>query len=78
MEPPKAVRIPKWIDVLCGQLMKEVGAKNFSDYVRGLILKHARTLDVAIPPESEQDWPEWIKKPQKPIRQLPKNEIEPF
>jgi ribosomal protein L13E len=78
MEKVKAVRLPEWLDTLAKKMMVEVQADNFSDYIRGLVLKHARTLGVAVPPETSEGWPEWIKKPQKPPRKEPEREIEPF
>ena len=41
--------------------MSSVRAKDFSDYIRGLILKHAAKLGTHVPPETHDEWPDWIK-----------------
>jgi len=57
----KAVRIPEWLLDVAEQSMRSVKASDFSDYIRGLILKHAAKLGTRVPPETHDEWPEWIK-----------------
>lgn len=80
METTRRVfRLPVWLDDICEEVTEKVGAKNRSDYLRGVILKHAVTLGVKIPVETQYKWPEWAIKPckEKPQREPPR-EIERF
>jgi len=44
-----------------------------------MILKHAVSLNIPIPPDTQDEWPEWIMKPEKtkPHKESPR-EIEGF
>jgi len=57
----KSVRIPIWLLAVAEESMSSVRAKDFSDYIRGLILKHAAKLGTHVPPETHDEWPDWIK-----------------
>lgn len=65
--PPRSARIPLWLYVICEDIIKVVEADDFSDYIRGVILKHAVSLDIPIPDETQDEWPEWVLKPRKEI-----------
>lgn len=80
METTRRVfRLPVWLDGICDEVWKKAGAVDFSDYIRGVILKHAVTLGIKIPLETEHEWPAWIIKPnqEKPQKEPPL-EIEGF
>ena len=79
METTRTVRLPTWLDDVCKEVITKVGADNFSDYIRGVILKHAVSLDIPVPPVTQAEWPEWALKPRKemPPREIPR-EIKGF
>jgi hypothetical protein len=79
METTRTVRLPSWLNGICKEAVKTCGADNFSCYIRGMILKHAVSLNIPIPPDTQDEWPEWIMKPEKtkPHKESPR-EIEGF
>jgi hypothetical protein len=58
----KAVRVPVWLLQIAEKARKQTCATDFSDYVRGVILRHAKRLGLEPPQETHEDWPEWVKK----------------
>ena len=59
---PKAIRIPTWLLEISERAQKKCGAENLSEYIRGLMLLHAKRLGIDPPQERHEEWPDWVKK----------------
>jgi hypothetical protein len=69
IEEPRAVknelmvfRAPAWLKDISEKAWRARGAKNFADYMRGLILKDAKGLCINPPEGTHEEWPEWAMK----------------
>jgi hypothetical protein len=58
----KAIRVPTWLLEISEKAQRKCGAEDFSDYLRGLMLKDVKRLGFKVPEETHEDWPAWVKK----------------